>query len=62
MECLGNTRETSDGRSHGRHCERTELTNEDGGEDGHCSAALGKYWKDSYPELRTDETYGHGPG
>jgi hypothetical protein len=32
--------------------ERTDLTNEDGAEDGNCSAALGKYWRDSYPELK----------
>jgi hypothetical protein len=32
--------------------ERMELTNEESGEEGNYNATLGKYWKDSYPELK----------
>ena len=41
--------------------EQSETTKEEDGGDGSCSATLGRYWKDSYPELKPmDMVRAHG--
>ena len=56
MERVGNTCETPHEAQAMEEVtedsERMELTNEESGEEGNYNATLGKYWKDSYPELK----------
>jgi hypothetical protein len=41
--------------------EQMEVTDEEDGGDGNCSATLGRYWKGSYPELKPmDVVRAHG--